>query len=266
MRFFLHQGAGQMKLMNAIFGIVVFGIGSCAATAGVTLLGESKTIIAGGLSGQIGSSMAIGLHYFAPGGFGYSIPNQLLFSGLTIGAGDGMTSLVSNSSRDAEFAGFVTLLTNGTAELVTGNGNLGDLYFNPSSDGTPEANFFKLPAGNQGVDFNGFTIDHIDFYVESISIKSMPSEFSETGLFTDYNLSGVFRVFGEKTEVIPEPSSCGMAALGILSLLIRRRGRVRLKVGWYFSSNFGETAGSGDAATSNGKEIYKAIPVRMASR
>ena len=214
-----------MRRIYGIFGVVGFGIASSSAMAGVTLLGESRAIRASGLSGQIETSMAIGLHYFAPGGFGYSIPSHLLFSGMTIGAGDGMTLLVSNSSRDAEFAGFVTLLTNGTAELVNGDANLGDRYFNPSSDGTPEANFFDLPVGNQGVDFKGFTIDHIDFYVENVSIKSMPSEFSETGSFTDYSLSGVFRVFGEKTEVVPEPSSFSMAVLGAVSLLIRRRCR-----------------------------------------
>lgn len=184
-----------------------------------------------GLTGQTESSMAVGLHYLEPAGLGFSTARHRLFSGAIIAVGDVGTSLISNSSRDAEFVGFISLLTNGTPEVVVGSANPGNIYLDPLGGGSPEANFFALPEGADGVDFYGFTIDHIDFFVESFAISSTPSEFSETGIFTDYNLSGFFRIYGEKTPVVPEPSSCGLMVFGIVSLLTRRRRENRRTVG-----------------------------------
>jgi PEP-CTERM motif len=213
-----------MKLPTPLVVGAVLGITPLTATAGVTLLSVSRQITASGVSGQRETSMAIGLNYFAPsGGFGFVMADHILFSGVTIGTGDQAVSFVSSSSIDTEFDGFVSLLTNGLVDLVAGDANLGVTYVKPLGGGSPEVNFFALPAGNNGVDFDGFKIDHIDFSVTNIAIHSTASEFSETGFFTDYDLSGFFKVYGEKIETVPEPSSIGLAVLGAAGLFIRRR-------------------------------------------
>ena len=212
-----------MKLESLLFAIAIFGYASSVATAGVSLLSVSSPVNVSGFTGQTESSMALGLHYVSPGVFGSSIISHLLFSGVTIRMGDQGSSIISNSSRDAEFVGFVTLLTNGTPEVIQGNATPGNIYFDPSGAGMPERNFFTPPEGSDEVDFKGFTIDRIDFFVTTFTISSEPSEFSESGIFTGYNLAGIFRIYGEKTEIVPEPSSCGLAIFGTATLLIRRR-------------------------------------------
>lgn len=211
-----------MKYRTASFGILVVCLSASTSIAAVTLLSTSVPILTNAGANQNASSLALGLNYVSGSIFSPTATNTL-FSGLTIVQSDSGKSFVASSTTDSQFDGFAALLTDGTDGNVGGGVILGTVYVSPLIGGNSESSFFTLPAGSNGIDFQGFTIDHIDFLVNSVSINSPGSNPNEDGVWTDYNLSGVFQVFGEQIVAVPEPSSIGLVALGTMALVIRRR-------------------------------------------
>lgn len=185
--------------------------------AAVTLLAESRSLTLNEGTAKNASSLAFGLYYFLS-----PDPSNTLFAGQTIVQGDSGKFFVSNSSTDPQFDGFAIRLTNGFSEILASGASLGTTYTPPSSGDHPEASFFALPPGSNGIDFQGFTIDHIAFQVTSVSISSPSTSPNGDGVWTDYRLSGVFQVYGEQT-VVPEPSAVGLLGLGAMGLVLRRR-------------------------------------------
>jgi len=145
-------------------------------------------------------------------GFGFGI-NSPIFDSLTFTAADAGKVFPVTQAQDPDFNGLKTLLLNGVSddiELDLSFDNFQSISYGLSNS---EKNFFApLPAGNNGIDFQGFPIDNIALRLDSVSI--MPSSFS---------IQATFLV---NSAPVPEPSTAALAALaGGLLFLLRRKAR-----------------------------------------
>lgn len=115
--------------------------------------------------------------------------NADLFGQLFLSAGDQSKTLVASATTEDDFATFASFLTNGVDDMVS-------RFVGPGTGGggeeiSAESHFF----GNRpttGVDFAGYSIDRIEFKIDSISFT--PNSYGRT----EYYLRGKLVVFGRR--------------------------------------------------------------------
>ncbi len=143
-------------------------------------------------------------------GFGFGISSPI-FDTLTLSASDVGQTFPITQAQDADFNSLVALLQNGQSNPLEL-----DLSFNQFASiayglSTSKSSFFApLPAGNNGIDFQGFPIDNIALRVDSVNISAGNFSIQAT-IFVD-------------SAPVPEPSAGALASLGgFLAVFLARR-------------------------------------------
>jgi hypothetical protein len=145
-------------------------------------------------------------------GFGFGI-NAPIFDSLTFSASDAGKVFPITQAQDPDFNSLRTLLINGQNDYM----DL-ELSFDNFSSGAGvsslENQFFApLPAGNNGIDFQGFPIDNIALRLDSVNIG-----------VSSYSITAT--IFVDSAAAVPEPCVGALTGLGgLLWLLARRKSR-----------------------------------------
>ena len=139
-------------------------------------------------------------------GFGPNT-NAVLFSQFALTPADVGRTFTLNASNDPDFAAAKLSLENGIPNAVV----FGD-YYGPgtgwSTHVTSEAYFFDpLPPGNNGIDFQGFSIGSISLTVDALTLTPRVAG------GTDIHLRGTISV-----NAVPEPSTLALVVGGGLVL------------------------------------------------
>lgn len=109
--------------------------------------------------------------------------------------GDDHHTLVADADNEPDFAAFTHLLTDGVDEEATWCVFLENV--GGGGEGMPESQFF---AGRPGTapDFAGYTIDRVEFQIDSVLIASPGSDQLHDGIWTDSYLAGRVVVWGHR--------------------------------------------------------------------
>jgi len=118
-----------------------------------------------------------------------------LFDDRAIRDGDDGDTIVATDATDPHFAGFAALATDGidqlvTLSLATGLGSGGSTQH--------ESSFFTGRPG-PGPDLAGYTIERVEFVIDSVRIVSPGEDPNGDGNWTEADLSGRVRVIGRRT-------------------------------------------------------------------
>lgn len=134
-------------------------------------------------------------------GFG---TNSSLFDQFMLTPADVGSKFTLDSSNDPEFAAFALTLQNGLANQIA-------FRLGGGTSITSESAFFNpLPAGSNGIDFQGFLIGSVSMTVHSLSIDSPGSNPNRDGNWTDISFQATITV-----NAVPEPSALVMLSLGV---------------------------------------------------
>jgi len=212
-----HMMGGLLRTTGYARGVCAVAVVLCVGNANV----RSADIIAtaeisgGGGSHFIGNSVQL---YVSNGGAtnggGAAIFDSFTFTAAQLGQ-----TFSVDQTVDAQFSAFVSRLTNGFNDQITriskltGGGESGLL--------TSEASFFSTrPAGGNGIDLAGFTIDRIDMTINQISIESPGSNLSGDGNWTDYSIQATLSFIGSQ---VPEPTGAALIFAGLVCMGFGRR-------------------------------------------
>jgi len=117
-------------------------------------------------------------------------------------------TFVLDANNEADFLDAKVSLENGLFNAVVFGDGLGFTFV------TVESVFFNpLPVGNNGVDFQGFSIGSIALTVDNLTLVSPGTNPNGNGIWTDILFRGTISVYA-----VPEPSSVVMFAAGGLVL------------------------------------------------
>jgi hypothetical protein len=137
---------------------------------------------------------------------------QELFAGRSYFPSDVGQPIVATAANEVGFNAFVSSLTDGQFDYVT--------YHIPfERDYSSEANFFTLPPGNNGVDFQGFRISSVVLVFNQLSFTSPGRNPNGDGLWTDFSFTADLSIIGSP---IPEPSGGMLLSAGLLILCGQR--------------------------------------------
>ena len=109
--------------------------------------------------------------------------------------GDDHQTLVADADNEPDFAAFTHLLTDGVDEEATWCVFLENV--GGGGEGMPESQFFTGRPGT-APDFAGYTIDRVEFQIDSVLIASPGSDQNHDGIWTDYYLAGRVVVWGHR--------------------------------------------------------------------
>jgi len=109
--------------------------------------------------------------------------------------GDDHKTLVADAGNEPDFATFTHLLTDGVDEEVTACTFIENV--GGGATGGAESLFFTGRPGT-GPDFAGYTIDRVEFQIDSVLIASPGSDPNHDGIWTDYYLAGRVAVWGHR--------------------------------------------------------------------
>lgn len=139
-----------------------------------------------------------------------------LFEDLTINPSDEGKLFITTSVTPG-FNEFVTWITDDINDSL-----IISYTFLPSGGGlgnerTEASAFFGDPSGQRGIDFQGYRIDDIALYVETLMLESPGSDPNGDGNWTNITIRTTFTVAG-----VPEPSTL-LLLIGGTSFLLRRK-------------------------------------------
>jgi hypothetical protein len=118
-------------------------------------------------------------------------------------------------SQDSDFTALAGVLTDGQPSQI---GYRNDI--NGSGEFARENLFFlSLPAGGNGIDFQGFYIDDIALRLDSLTIASPGRNPNRDGLWTDFSYTATIFVNGTP---VPEPTSIALFGFGAIAVGLRR--------------------------------------------
>jgi len=149
------------------------------ATVPVTFSGGSAEII---------TTVRFSLSMSAAGPDTGLAPHYALFEQVPIRDGDEGTIRVAKLDNDPDFTAFAALLTDGADEPITTSAGGG-------SSTTNESRFF-VQRPSPGPDFAGYTIDSIEFRIDSVLIATPGRNPNHNGFWTDYDLGGRLVIMG----------------------------------------------------------------------
>ena len=156
------------------------------------VLASKPVTFSGGIHG-IGTDLffALDVSSIAPG---CTEQGVAIFYRTMIRDGDDDRTLVADASNEPDFAAFAHLLTDGVDEQVTRCAGIKGL--GAGAEGSSESRFFGKP--DTAPDFKGYTIDRVEFQIESASVVSPGSDLWHDGKWTDYDLAGRVVVWGHR--------------------------------------------------------------------
>jgi hypothetical protein len=145
-------------------------------------------------------------------GFFFGI-NAPIFDSLTFSTSDAGKVFPITQAQDPDFNSLRALLTNGQSDYMDLELSF-DNFSTVAGVSSLENQFFApLPAGNNGIDFQGFPIDNIALRLDSVNIG-----------VSSYSITAM--IFVDSAAGVPEPSVGALAGLGgFLWLLARRKSR-----------------------------------------
>jgi hypothetical protein len=108
---------------------------------------------------------------------------------------DAHRTLVADATNEPDFAAFTHLLTDGVDETVIRC--VGTVGVGSGGEGSKESSFFGRTSGS-APDFSGYTIDRVEFQIDSVSTASPGSDQGHDGVWTDYYLRGRVVVWGHR--------------------------------------------------------------------
>ena len=156
------------------------------ASAPVTSLGGSAGAISTGLI------FSLDISSVAPGCREQGVA---MFYRTIIRDGDDHHTLVADAGNEPDFAAFTHLLTDGVDEEATWCVFLENV--GGGGEGMPESQFFTGRPGT-APDFAGYTIDRVEFQIDSVLIASPGSDQKLDGIWTDFGLAGRVVVWGHR--------------------------------------------------------------------
>ena len=136
-----------------------------------------------------------------------------IFDSLTFSSADAGHVFSITQAQDPDFNSLVAVLVNGQTDVIQLELSFDNFQSIAYGFSLEENIFFApLPAGNNGVDLQGFPIDNIALRLDSVNIGA--SSFSiQTTILVD-------------SAAVPEPSMGALAGMsGLLWLLARRKTR-----------------------------------------
>ena len=110
--------------------------------------------------------------------------------------GDDHHTLVAEAGNEPDFAAFAHLLTDGVDESITACVTLGN-FAGSGATGGAESVFFGGRPGT-APDFAGYTIDRVEFHIDSVLIATPGSDQNHDGIWTDSYLAGRVVVWGHR--------------------------------------------------------------------
>jgi hypothetical protein len=146
-------------------------------------------------------------------GFGFGGINAPIFDSLTFSASDAGKVFPITQAQDPDFNSLRALLTNGQSDYMDLELSF-DNFSTAAGVSSLENQFFApLPAGNNGIDFQGFPIDNIALRLDSVNIG-----------VSSYSITAT--IFVDSAAAVPEPSVGALTGLGgFLWLLARSKSR-----------------------------------------
>jgi hypothetical protein len=131
------------------------------------------------------------------GRVGSDLESPIIFDNLTFDSSSVGKTYFVTQAQDSDFNALVALLQNGQSDGV------GFEWDSPSivGIGAEEHTFFApLPAGNNGIDFQGFPIDNISLHFDSVT---------QVGSTKNYQIT-----FAVNSAPVPEPAAASLGLLG----------------------------------------------------
>ena len=148
-----------------------------------------------GISTRLIFSLDIWSAATAPGPVGCRESGVAIFYQNTIRDGDDHHTLVADAGNEPDFAAFAHLLTDGVDDQVALCVTLENL--GGGGTGNSESRFFVGRPGT-APDFAGYTIDRVEFQIDSVSIAPTDCSACRDGIWTDYYLAGRLVVWGRR--------------------------------------------------------------------
>jgi len=183
---------GTLRIVALLLGVSCSGVDEPPRPE---ILGSNSIPVALGSAGTtIYNSMIFSLD-ISSGNPGCRETGVAIFYQTIIRDGDDHHTLVADAGNEPDFAAFTHLLTDGVDEEATWCVFLENV--GGGGEGRRESQFF---AGRPGTapDFAGYTIDRVEFQIDSVLIASPGSDQNHDGIWTDYYLAGRVVVWGHR--------------------------------------------------------------------
>ena len=207
------------KVMLGVALLVAVG----ATRAEALLLGQFDPGPNSGATSSVGDGLTVYLAFSDNLHSPDSNPNAELFESLFLTPADEGRTFIANASNESDFADAVAVLLNGSDDFLRVAVEVTDSQ-DPGSrlggnDRTYDESFwFPTTLCGDGPDFSGCVIYDIELLLDSITLENFDPPVG--GIQTQYTARIRVRVNG---QVIPEPTTALLLALGLSGLAARRR-------------------------------------------
>ena len=184
---------GTLRIVALLLGVSCSGVDEPPRPE---ILGSNSIPVALGSAGTtIYNSMIFSLD-ISSGNPGCRETGVAIFYQTIIRDGDDHHTLVAEAGNEPDFAAFAHLLTDGVDESITACVTLGN-FAGSGATGGAESVFFGGRPGT-APDFAGYTIDRVEFHIDSVLIASPGSDQNHDGIWTDSYLAGRVVVWGHR--------------------------------------------------------------------
>ena len=155
----------------------------------------SEPVTGSGSAGAISTGLIFSLDISSLGAPGCREQGVAIFYRTIIREGDQHHTLVADAGNEPDFAEFAHLLTDGVDDVVAPYTGLANVDCGGTA--SSESMFFGGRPGT-APDFAGYTIDRVEFQIDSVLIASPGSDPNHDGIHTDYYLAGHVVVWGHR--------------------------------------------------------------------